>query len=109
MSLSPWPESALTDWSSVDPVDDVVFFRVAEVVPGGCTAVSELVTEADSRLTTSLKDPAEACLWNSCLVDPTCFRALLTDVNSLPELEGEGLLLASFKEAVVMCNIRLDW
>lgn len=94
----------------MDPVDDVVFFREAEVVPGGCTmAVSELVTEADSMFTTSLKDPADACLWNSCLVDPTCFRARLTDVNSLPELEGEGLLLASFNVAVDMCNIRLDW
>ena len=40
--------------------------------------------------TTSDRDPELTCRFNSCLVEPTCLSARLTEVNSL-ELEGLGL------------------
>ena len=102
MSLSPWPESALMDWSSVETVEDVVFFREAVTID---PVTNDVEVEAvwlfsfavtASRLTTSEREPALACLWNSCLVEPTCLRALLTEVNSL-ELEGDGDLEDSLR------------
>lgn len=92
------------DWSSVETVEDVVFFREAVTIDPVTDEVEAVwlfslaiqALAAASRLTTSERDPALACLWNSCLVEPTCLRALLTEVNSL-ELEGDGDLEDSLR------------
>ena len=95
------------DWSSVETVEDVVFFREAVTIDPVTDefeadvwllfdSLAMQALAAASRLTTSEREPALACLWNSCLVEPTCLRALLTEVNSL-ELEGDGDLEDSLR------------
>ena len=77
------------DWSSVETVEDLVFFREAVTIDPvtdkvelavwwlfSLLAMQALATA--SKLTTSESEPAPACLWNSCLVEPMCVSAPLT-------------------------------